>query len=344
MKLTFLIFYNMKMFLFFLFATVSFAQIRGKVVDVNGKPLVAANVYFDGTTVATLTDKKGDFVIDNAFRLNTVLVVSFLGHQTQYLKSESDKELRIVLKEVAESLNEVIIKKDLFTRKQKIELFRDQFLGITSFGKASEIENESDIYFIYEKDKKTLKAFSQNPLIIFNSALGYKITYELSNFETKFWKVSINSTDVTKSFFSGSSRFEEFKSNSKIVKNREKCYVGSQLEFFRNLGNETLGKDNFLVFKKSFQVNPKDSFIVRDTLGLKIVEVLKQERGLNNKNFIAEFSLLHKKGGQSKIILETNSFYIDHFGLNSNIEYISFSGKLSEQRVGNMLPANYKIN
>ena len=334
----------MKTLLLLLFVTVSFAQIRGKVVDVNGKPLVASNVYFDGTTIGTLTDKKGDFVIDNSFRLNTVLVVSFLGYQTQYLKSDSDKELRIVLKEVAESLDEVIIKKDLFTRKQKMELFRDQFLGTTPFGKASKIENESDIYFMYEKDGRILKAFSQNPLIIVNSALGYKITYELLNFETKFWKLSISSRDVTQSFFSGLSRFEEKNVSSKMIKNREKCYIGSQLEFFRNLRNETLGKSNFLVFEKSFQVNPKDSFIVTDTLGLKRVAVLKQERGLHNKKFIAEFSLLHKKAGQSKIILQTKSFYIDQFGLNSNIEEISFSGKLSEQRVGNMLPANYKIN
>ena len=334
----------MKTLLLLLFVTVSFAQIRGKVVDVNGKPLVAANVYFDGTTIGTLTEKNGDFVIDNSFRLNTVLVVSFLGYQTQYLKSDSNKELRIVLKEVAESLNEVIIKKDLFTRKQKMELFRDQFLGTTSFGKASKIENESDIYFMYEKDRRILKAFSQNPLIIVNSALGYKITYELLNFETKFWKLSISSRDVTQSFFSGLSRFEEKNVSSKMIKNREKCYIGSQLEFFRNLRNETLGKSNFLVFEKSFQVNPKDSFIVTDTLGLKRVAVLKQERGLHNKKFIAEFSLLHKKAGQSKIILQTKSFYIDQFGLNSNIEDISFSGKLSEQRVGNMLPANYKIN
>ena len=282
----------MKTLLLLLFVTVSFAQIRGKVVDVNGKPLVASNVYFDGTTIGTLTDKKGDFVIDNSFRLNTVLVVSFLGYQTQYLKSDSDKELRIVLKEVAESLDEVIIKKDLFTRKQKMELFRDQFLGTTPFGKASKIENESDIYFMYEKDGRILKAFSQNPLIIVNSALGYKITYELLNFETKFWKLSISSRDVTQSFFSGLSRFEEKNVSSKMIKNREKCYIGSQLEFFRNLRNETLGKSNFLVFEKSFQVNPKDSFIVTDTLGLKRVALLKQERGLHNKKFIAEFSFI----------------------------------------------------
>lgn len=334
----------MKTLLLLLFVTVSFAQIRGKVVDENSKPLVAANVYFDGTTVATMTDNKGNFVMDNTFKLNTVLAVSFLGYQTQYLKIDSDKELFVVLKEVVQTLNEVVIKKDLFTRKQKMELFRDQFLGKNSFGRASKIENENDVYFIYDKDKTTLKAFSQNPLIIINSALGYKITYELSSFETKFWKVSISSRDVTQSFFSGLSRFEEENSNPKIIKNREKCFKGSQLDFFRNLRNETLGKGNFLVFEKSYQVSPKDSFTVKDTLGLKKVDVLKQERGLRNKNFVAEFSLLHKKAGQSKIILETTSFYIDQFGLNSNIQDISFSGKLSEQRVGNMLPANYKIN
>lgn len=337
-------FYYMKTLLLLLFVTVSFAQVRGKVVDENGHPLVAANVYFDGTTVATMTDNKGNFVMDNTFKLNTVLAVSFLGYETQYLKIDSERELYVVLKEVVQTLNEVVIKKSLFTRKQKMQLFRNQFLGTTSFGRASKIENESDIYFIYDKDKTTLKAFSQNPLVIINSALGYKITYELSSFETKFWRVSISSRDVTESFFSGLSRFEDKNSSPKIIKNREKCYNGSQLEFFRNLRNETLGKGNFLVFEKSYQVSPKDSFTVKDTLGLKKVDVLKQERGLRNKNFVAEFSLLHKKVGQSKIILETASFYIDQFGLNSNIQDISFSGKLSEQRVGNMLPANYKIN
>lgn len=334
----------MKTLLLLLFVTVSFAQIRGKVVGLNGRPLVAANVYFDGTTVATLTDNKGNFVIDNTFKLNTLLAISYLGYETQYLKIDSDKEVYVTLKEMAENLDEVVIKKDLFTRKQKMELFRNQFLGKTSFGKASKIENEIDIYFVYDKDKTTLEAFSQNPLIIINSALGYKITYELSSFQTKFWKVSISSRDVSQSFFSGLSRFEEINSSSKIIKNRQKCYSGSQLEFFRNLRNETLGKGNFLVFEKSYQVSPKDSFNVKDTLGLKKVEVLKQERGLHNKKFVAEFSLLHKKAGQSKIILETASFYIDQFGLNSNVHDISFSGKLSEQRVGNMLPANYKIN
>lgn len=334
----------MKILVLLLFVTVSFGQIRGKVVDENKVPLAMANVYYDGTTIATITDKNGNFQLDNTFKLNTVLAVSFLGYQTQYLKIDSDKEFYIILKEVVQSLNEVVIKKDLFSRKQKMQLFRDQFLGKTLFGRASKIENEADIYFVYDKDKTTINAFSDKPLIVINNELGYKITYELLSFECKFWKLSINSNDVVRSFFSGLSRFEETNSGSKIIKNRAKCYSGSQLEFFRNLKNKTLGKDSFLVFEKSYQVSPNDCFTIKDTLGSKKVTVARQERGLHSKKFVAEYSLLHKKKGQSKIIFETTSFYVDQFGINSNIEDISFSGKLSEQRVGNMLPMNYQIN
>jgi hypothetical protein len=56
--------------------------------------------------------------------------------------------LYVVLKEVAESLNEVIIKRS-FTRKQKMELFRDQqFLGKTSFGKALKLKTKGYLFYI----------------------------------------------------------------------------------------------------------------------------------------------------------------------------------------------------
>ncbi len=43
-----------------LISILSFSQsIKGKVLDENKQPLVGANVYFDGTTIATITDEKG---------------------------------------------------------------------------------------------------------------------------------------------------------------------------------------------------------------------------------------------------------------------------------------------
>lgn len=318
--------------------------IKGRVVDVDNLPLPGANIYFDGTTIATIADENGNFTLFYGSKLNSVLAVSFIGYQTQFIKSfESDKDIIIVLKEASNTLKEVVIKKDRFTRKQKLQLFREQFLGMTAIAKKAVIENEDDLYFEYNEELNTFKAYSDKPLLINNVSLGYKITYELVHFEVDFQTTSIKSADVFRSYYSGLTRFEEVNSNEKIIKQRKKCYEGSQLHFFRNLVNNIWNKDNFLFFKGSYQDNPNDYFTITDLGESKKVTVRKQPKDLAPKNFVAEFNLLFKKSQQSKIIFETDTFYVDKFGNNSNIENIIFSGYIAQQKVGEMLPMNYGI-
>jgi hypothetical protein len=331
---------------FFLWqVTNSFGQfINGTVIDEKNQPLPGANIYFDGTTIATIADENGNFSLRSIDKINSLLAISFIGYQTQFIKKfDSNKPLIIVLKESTNTLNEVVIKKDRFSRKQKLQLFREQFLGQTTTGKKSTIVNEDDIYFDYDEKTSSIKAFSDKPLIINNELLGYKITYELVAFEVNFVSLSINSEDVYRSYYSGLSRFEIVNSNEKIAKQREKVYQGSQLHFFRNLVNNVWNKDNFLLFKGRFQDNPNDYFTVSDTLELKKVTVTKQQASLRSKNFVAEFNLLFKKKQQSKILFETEEFFVDPFGNNSNIENIIFSGHIAQQKVGDMLPMNYGI-
>ena len=328
-----------------LISILSFSQsIKGKVLDENKQPLVGANVYFDGTTIATITDEKGNFTLNYSSKINSILAISFIGFQTQFISNvKPNEEINIVLKESLNSLNEVIIKKDRFTRKQKLQLFREQFLGRSDNAKNTKIENEDAIYFEYDEKNMTLKAFSDVPLVIINSSLNYKITYELVNFEAKFSAKTLNSYDVFRSYYAGLTRFEEILSKSNNTKKREKAYQGSQLHFFRNLVNNIWDKKNFLLFKGSFQDNPNDYFKVTVDNDLYKVEVVKQTKSLASKDFVAEFNLLFDKKKQSKIIFETETFYVDKFGNNSNIENIIFSGDLSQQKVGDMLPMNYGI-
>lgn len=328
-----------------LISILSFSQsIKGKVLDENKQPLVGANVYFDGTTIATITDEKGNFTLNYSSKINSILAISFIGFQTQFISNvKPNEEINIVLKESLNSLNEVIIKKDRFTRKQKLQLFREQFLGRSDNAKNTKIENEDAIYFEYDEKNMTLKAFSDVPLVIINSSLNYKITYELVNFEAKFYAKTLNSHDVFRSYYAGLTRFEEILSKSNNTKKREKAYQGSQLHFFRNLVNNIWDKKNFLLFKGSFQDNPNDYFKVTVDNDLYKVEVVKQTKSLASKDFVAEFNLLFDKKKQSKIIFETETFYVDKFGNNSNIENIIFSGDLSQQKVGDMLPMNYGI-
>ncbi|MBC7523595.1 MAG: carboxypeptidase-like regulatory domain-containing protein [Flavobacterium sp.] len=334
---------NSVFLILFLALNFSFGQIvKGKVVDQNNAPLAGANIYFDGTTIATIADENGNFTLNFGSKTNSILAVSFIGYETQFLKSiDYNKELKIVLKEVINSLNEVVIKKDRFTRKEKLKLFREQFLGTSAVARKAIIENEDDLYFEYNETKNILKAFSDKPISIKNSALGYKVNYELVNFEVNFYKLSISSSDVVRSFYSGLSRFEDINLNPKILQQREKCYRGSQMHFFRNLVNNIWDKHNFLLFKGQYQDNPNDYFTVTKVDESYKIEVTKQEMPLTTKSFVAEFNLLFDKKYQSKIIFETTTFYVDKYGINTNIENIIFSGYIANQKVGDLVPANF---
>ena len=332
------------LFCLLLIANSSFSQIiKGKVLDEKNMPLPGANVYFDGTTLATITDENGAFVLNSGSKLNSILVISFIGYQTQYAKTvDTDTELVVVLRDSMNSLKEVVVTKDRFSRAEKLKLFREQFLGQTKYGQKAIIENESVIYFDYDEKIKVLKAYSDKPLIIINKVLGYRISYELVDFEVKFWKTSMNSHDVQRSFYAGLSRFEEIKSDAKIIKEREKCYQGSTLHFFRNMAKGIWDKKNFTLYKGGFVINPSEYLSVSDSLDLKKVTVAKTYKGLGS-GIVAEFITMFDSKNQSKVIFATDTFYIDKFGNNSNIESILFGGSMTQNRFGGVLPMNYGI-
>lgn len=328
-----------------IFVSNIFSQsITGTVVDENKQPLSGANIYIDGTTIATITDENGKFVLYSGGTTNSLVAISYVGYQTQYISKVDDKPLFIALIEANNTLKEVIIYKDRFTRKEKMKLFREEFLGKTSNANSCKIENEEAIRFKYDKKSKSIKAFADEPLQIINRSFGYQINYELVDFEVQFNDETINSTAVVRSFYSGLSYFKTMETSDNTLKKRAKSYEGSQLQFFRNLTNGLWNKDNFLLFKSSHPVDPKTIFEVSDAGDYKKIQIAADEN-IQSKGakFMAQFQLLYDKKQQSGITFETDIFYVDKFGNNSNIQDIMFSGFLSVQKVGDMLPLNYGI-
>ncbi len=80
--------------------------VQGVVVDEAGIPVIGANVLVKGTAYGTTTDIDGNFSLPDVSDSAT-LVVSYIGFQTIEVKAASD--LRIVLKEDAELLDEVVV-------------------------------------------------------------------------------------------------------------------------------------------------------------------------------------------------------------------------------------------
>lgn len=326
--------------------TSTFSQIKmeGYVTNKDKEVLFGASVYVDGTTIGTVTDEKGFFSLIVPSSINSVLVISYFGYTNNYQEIKNTSgSIRVVLEENIKELKEVVVHQNRFSRKQMLQLFREQFLGTNKGGSNCIIENEEELYFDYDTKNFLFKAYADKPLIISNTYLSYKIQFQLVDFECKFYKLSINSMDVSSSLYAGTSYFTEVNTKEKYLRRRKKSYEGSSLQFFRNLVTNKWGKEDFLLFQGSFMTNPSEHFEV--TLEKKVykINVTKQEKKLNKKDFIAAFSILHKNKEQSKITFFTDTFYVDSYGLFSDYDKIYFSGDITKRKIGDMLPSNYGL-
>jgi TonB-linked SusC/RagA family outer membrane protein len=82
-------------------------QIKGRVVDEKGQPVIGANIVAKGTKASAQTDFDGNFVInvpDNA----TKLVISYIGMEQQEV-TVGNSPITVVLKESGQSLDEVVV-------------------------------------------------------------------------------------------------------------------------------------------------------------------------------------------------------------------------------------------
>ena len=81
------------------------ASITVTVVDSKGEPIIGANVVEKGTTNGSITDFSGKATLN--IKPGATVQVSFVGYQTQEVKV--NKDMRIVLKDDAELMDEVVV-------------------------------------------------------------------------------------------------------------------------------------------------------------------------------------------------------------------------------------------
>ncbi|WP_289132908.1 SusC/RagA family TonB-linked outer membrane protein, partial [uncultured Bacteroides sp.] len=82
-------------------------NIKGKVVDTNGEPIIGANVVVVGTSNGTISDVEGNFTISAS--QGDVLKVSFIGFVDKTVTVAEQTTLQIVLAEDAKTLDEVVV-------------------------------------------------------------------------------------------------------------------------------------------------------------------------------------------------------------------------------------------
>ena len=87
----------------------SLHRVVGKVVDVNGEPIIGASVQVVGQSMGTVTNLDGEFTLSSV-PVNAVIVVSYIGFEKKEIKvSELQKSSRVMLREDTATLEEVVV-------------------------------------------------------------------------------------------------------------------------------------------------------------------------------------------------------------------------------------------
>jgi TonB-linked SusC/RagA family outer membrane protein len=83
--------------------------VSGRIADQAGQPLPGVTVLVKGTATGTTTDNEGRFQLSVADPAQAVLVVSFIGYQTQELRVAERTSFELTLQESAAGLEEVVV-------------------------------------------------------------------------------------------------------------------------------------------------------------------------------------------------------------------------------------------
>jgi len=320
------------------FCAAGYSQIiRGVILDhYTDIPVNFASVYINGTFVGTHSDKNGHFELDISNINLMPITISSLGYYSFTLNDYSpDKLYKVYLEPKIFELKEVVISAKAYAkgRKAKLKQFRDEFLGTTFNALMCKISNEDEITLTYSSDNDTLKAYSSNPVLIENKALGYKISYYLDKFECckrdNYFVLSGNLI-FTEDFTTRESQKERYE------RRRETAYLGSRMHFFRELWENRLDSAGYIVKDSANeQLNYDD--IVSET-----DNIVKGDRAKYLMNHGHLFVYYFSKSGGSIIVFNNDSIYFDKNGYFDGLG-ILWDGEMIKQRIADWLPFEYSV-
>jgi hypothetical protein len=227
------------LFLACFFGAYSQNTLRGKVIsEESKKPLASVSVYLNNTSLGSITNEDGVFIIRGISFGKIRLVASCVGFETYVALIDPrnvEKDFIIKLKPKTEELQSFsVIPPEPDGWKKWGKLFTELFIGDTPGANDCKLTNPEVIKFRKNTDN-TLTAYATAPLQIVNYNLGYEIKYKLEEFQYDFNIKMVN--------YSGYAFFTDMGVKHP---NRVRRYEVARLETY---------KGSFLHFKRAFFAN-----------------------------------------------------------------------------------------
>lgn len=351
------------------------AQISGKVTTKEGVPISGVSVFLNGTTIGSASDSSGIYSFHCEPGVYQV-VFSHIEYETATVGIRVLPTLEPIQANAELGFRyKVLPDVDIFADPDKLEAerarylatFEQEFMGTSTFGMRCRIENPAVLYFSNDPFSGILRAFADVPLIVTNEALGYKIEAILEFFE--------KDDEITR--FHVRARFYELEARNKWKskaweRNRMKAYLGSKSHFLHSFIQNQLKENDFEIYgvknvdevrNENYQPLLRDSLLLADRAGEVDIAfddlILVEYRGekpdkiflknlydgaLKTSDLYAySMSLQGFKSQRSLILLTEGNLTIEKAGLNYNKFAMDTYGYWSWERVGELLPSNYKM-
>jgi len=228
--------------------------ITGCVTDQSNTPLPFATVYLSNTTIGALADGNGIYTLKIPRNGEYDLVSSCIGFttNTRTIRTEGENlTINIKLKANIILIDEVTVSAKDKNRVKNYSQFFRLFVGESILAQSCRILNDEDLRLYHDDEDNIVKGFSTKPLRIENKALGYLITYDLTDFSYN------QKSKILK--FSGGQYFQSLPGTSKQIskweRNRLKVYYGSKIHFFRTLCSDLPNREGYKIYECT--IDPK---------------------------------------------------------------------------------------
>ncbi|MBL7745370.1 MAG: carboxypeptidase-like regulatory domain-containing protein, partial [Chitinophagaceae bacterium] len=337
----------------------SFSQpvIKGKVLNaVNGEPIAGSSVFISNTSAGTTSAKDGSFELSNVPSGKHELVISCIGYETNVFSFSTEQlplKLKVEMTVKVRELKNVTVEPSVEEGWDKWgRMFTDNFIGRTPNATQCTIKNEKAIRFRFYKKSNRVIAYSDEPVILENRALGYRIVYQLEDFEVNF--------KAGTTYFAGYPLFEDIGKNRKRWdRSRDKAYYGSMQHFMYCVYHDSLQQNGFEV-RRMVKVPNKEKERIKSiyrpvpvmhssgTGGVSITigkadtlshaspdsiayyeRVMRQKdhEEIYGKQLLSRDSLIAGEDGEYKIFFFTNYLYVTYKNEQEDIEYVQQSGE-----------------
>jgi len=330
----------------------STATISGRIVDAKTKePLVFVNVFIANTTIGTTTNENGFYLLENVNLGNNNLVISMMGFEVEsreiFFSQSSTRTLNFQLRSKILKMPSVEIEAmDAKEWRRNLKIFKREFLGQSNNAEKCEILNPEILNFRFEKESGILNAFADEPLVIMNNALGYKIYVILSSFVLSGESCQYIIMPHYEKLLP-----KDEKEENNWRKNRIKAYNGSFRHFVVALTSAEIREHGFALWgitdsreRIEYPLNDPESINNLMTPGDFEFEIKLHCEDLLRVEYLLESNEFSKSDIQvSYLELKKDTVTVSQFGYVTEYNSIFRSGRWYYDRMSDALPNNYNV-